>query len=67
MEGKKKGAQYDKNKQRIVPQPPFPSFEHIFFIIFKDTAQIALQSKRIFGFKEMTYSTMQTNFFIDAI
>lgn len=49
-EGRKRGFQYDENKQPI--ETPQYSFEHLFFAIFSDTSQILLQSRNIYGYEK---------------
>ena len=63
-EGKKSVLQFD-NRQRLVKTPShYYSFEHIFFIIFEDTAQIVIQSKRISGYIDLTNRIIRSNFLL---
>jgi len=60
-EGKKKGVQYDENKEQVDP-PPFYSFEHLFFVLFEDTAQLLLQSRNIYDYIDLGLPVMRDNF-----
>ncbi len=60
-EGRKKGVQYDDNKEQLEP-PPFYSFEHLFFILFEDTGQLLLQSRNIYDYIDLSLPDMRSNF-----
>jgi hypothetical protein len=54
-------TQYDDNKRPIEAPPSF-SFEHLFFALFTDTAQLLLQSRRISGYVDLSLTAVRTNF-----
>jgi hypothetical protein len=59
-EGRKRAIQYDEKKEEIEPSPFF-SFEHLFFVIFLDTAQILIQSRNIYDYVDLTLGTIRSN------
>ena len=59
-EGRKRAVWYDDNKEEIEPTP-FYSFEHLFFVLFLDTAQILIQSRNIYDFVDLGLPVMRRN------
>lgn len=56
-EGQKTGIQYDEQKQ---PEPASAeTFEHLFFAIFTDTAQLLLQHRNIYGYTDLGLPVMR--------
>lgn len=41
---------------------PYYSFEHLFFVLFEDTAQLLLQTIRVFGYSDLDMGQMRDNF-----
>lgn len=60
-EGKKKAVLYNNKKEQVQPDKPYNSFEHLFFLIFEDTAQILIQSRHIYGYRDLSLSEMRKN------
>lgn len=60
QEGQKRGIQYTDDK--IPVDAPLFSFEHLFFAIFMDTAQLLLQHKNIYGYDDLSLPGMRTAF-----
>lgn len=60
-EGQKKGVQYNENKEPTTSEPYY-SFEHLFFVLFEDTAQLLLQTIRVFGYSDLDMGQMRDNF-----
>lgn len=60
-EGTRTGVQYDDNKEQIEPEP-FYSFEHLFFVLFEDRAQLLLQSRNIYGYRDLSLPEMRNSF-----
>ena len=60
-EGTKRGVQYTEDKEQVEP-PPFYSFEHLFFVLFEDTAQLLLQSRNIYDYVDLSLPDMRDNF-----
>lgn len=60
-EGTKRGVQYNDNKEQVEP-PPFHSFEHLFFVLFEDTAQLLLQSRYIYDYTDLRLPVMRASF-----
>lgn len=61
-EGRKSVLQFDNKQQQLATPSHYYSFEHIFFIIFEDTGQIVIQSKRISGYIDLTNRIIRSNF-----
>jgi hypothetical protein len=59
-EGRKRGVQYTEDKEQVDP-PPFFSFEHLFFVLFEDTAQLLLQSRNIYDYIDLELPIMREN------
>ncbi len=59
-EGRKKAILYDNNKEQLDP-PLYYSFEHLFFAIFEDTAQILLQSRNIYDYADLGLPEIRNN------
>jgi len=62
-EGTKRGVQYNDNKEQVEP-PPFHSFEHLFFVLFEDTAQLLLQSRYIYDYTDLSLPVMRDSFLL---
>ena len=60
-EGRRKAVLYDNQKEEV-QHPPYNSFEHLFFGIFQDTAQVLIQSRRIHDYIDLNLSEMRSNF-----
>ena len=60
QEGRKKVIQYDDNKEEIEPGPSY-SFEHLYFMLFSDTAQILIQSRNFYDYVDLSLSVVRTN------
>lgn len=60
-ESRKKVIQYDENKEQVEPRPSY-SFEHLFFALFEDTAQLLLQSRNIYDYVDLSLPVMRRNF-----
>ena len=59
-EGRKRAVWYNDNKEEIEPSP-FYSFEHLFFVIFLDTAQILIQSRYVYDFVDLSLPEIRNN------
>jgi hypothetical protein len=59
-EGPKRGVQYDENKQPIEAEK-LNSFEHLFFTIFTDTAQLLLQQRNVYGYVDLSLPVLRQN------
>jgi hypothetical protein len=59
-EGLKRGVQYDEDKQPIEAEK-LESFEHLFFTIFTDTAQLLLQQRNIYGYVDLSLPDLRQN------
>lgn len=59
-EGKKKGIQYDKDKNEY--DASTDAFEHLFFAIFPDTSQILIQHRYIYGYVDLGLPVMRDGF-----
>ena len=60
-EGPKKGVQYD-DKKNPKPMTPYYSFEHLYFVLFKDTSQLLLQNIRVYGYVDLSMGKMRDSF-----
>lgn len=61
-EGQKTGIQYDDDKNAF--DASTEAFEHLFFAIFRDTSQLLLQHRYIYGYADLGLSVMRTDFLL---
>ena len=63
-EGRLKVVLFDNKKKLVTFPSAYYAFEYIFFILFEDTAQIVIQSKRVSDYVDLTYRKIKSNFLL---